>query len=179
MRLSVISTRVTDAVLIKLPVFKDERGFFKETYVRSKYRAIGIHDDFVQDSVSFSSRGVLRGLHCDPRMSKLVQVLRGSVFDVIVDARKQSPSFGQWQGFELSAERHIQFYVPAGFLHGFLALTDDVVFTYKQGAEYDPAREIGVRWDDPTLSIDWPRDVLPRLSRKDAANGDFAVVFGD
>jgi dTDP-4-dehydrorhamnose 3,5-epimerase len=175
--LTALPTKFAGAVLIQVPAYGDERGFFKETYVKSKYRALGIEDAFVQDSVSFSGRNVLRGLHADLRMSKLVQVLRGEVFDAIVDCRRGSDTFGQWEGFRLSAESHTQLYVPAGFLHGFLTLTDNVIFCYKQGAEYQPSSEIGVRWDDPTLAVAWPLREPPRVSPKDAANGSFAAAF--
>lgn len=176
--LQALPTKLTGAVIIKLPAFADDRGLFKETYVRSKYAAIGITDDFVQDNVSFSRRGVLRGLHADPRMSKLVQVLRGEAFDVIVDTRSDSPTFGKWEGVHLRADEHTQLYIPAGFLHGFLALTDDVVFTYKQSAEYAPEREIGVRWDDPDLAIAWPLTGAPEVSPKDLRNRAFCDAFG-
>lgn len=177
MTLVVQSTRFDDAKLVIPIAHEDARGFFKETYVRSKYCSIGINDEFVQDSVSFSHKNVLRGLHCDPAMSKLVQCLRGEVFDVIVDARSGSPTFGQWEGFHLSASSHAQLYVPAGFLHGFLTLTDDVVFSYKQGAEYAPSREIGVRWDDSELAIHWPTVCEPNVSPKDLSNVAFARAF--
>jgi dTDP-4-dehydrorhamnose 3,5-epimerase len=161
-----------------MPTFGDERGFFKETYVRSKYSALGIDDEFVQDNVSFSRRGVLRGLHADPEMAKLVQVLRGEAYDVIVDTREDSPTFGKWEGVYLRAVEHTQLYIPAGFLHGFLALTDHVIFTYKQSAEYAPDREIGVRWDDPDLAIEWPLSGTPEISPKDSRNRSFRDVFG-
>lgn len=176
--MELVQTRLAGAFIVKLPAFADDRGLFKETYVRSKYAAIGVTDEFVQDNVSFSRRGVLRGLHADPRMSKLVQVLRGEVFDVIVDTRSDSPTFGKWEGVHLRADEHTQLYIPAGFLHGFLALTDDVVFTYKQSAEYAPEREIGVRWDDPDLAIAWPLSGKPEVSSKDSRNGAFRDVFG-
>jgi dTDP-4-dehydrorhamnose 3,5-epimerase len=167
MPLHVRETRLNDARLFSPEVFEDERGFFKETYTTSKYRALGLQDDFVQDSVSFSSRNVVRGLHTDPAMSKLVQVLRGKIWDVIVDFRKESSTYLRWQGFVLSEHNHLQLYIPPGFLHGFLALTDDVVFTYKHGALYDPARESAVRWNDPTLAIAWPLVGEPCVSEKD------------
>lgn len=166
------------ALVIDLPAYSDDRGLFKETYVRTKYRALGIDDEFVQDSVSYSGRGVLRGLHADRRMSKLVQVLHGTAFDVIADARAGSPTFGRWRGFELSAQDHRQLYVPAGCLHGFVALTDDVVFSYKQGAQYDPASEVGVRWDDPVLQVEWPSVGALRVSDKDRASLSFVEAFG-
>lgn len=173
-----LPTKLAGAFLIRVPTFADERGLFKETYVCTKYQALGITDDFVQDNVSLSRRGVLRGLHADPQMSKLVYVLRGEAFDVIVDARNDSPTFGQWEGIHLRADAHEQLYVPAGFLHGFLALTVDVVFCYKQSAEYAPEREIGVRWDDPDLAIAWPLTGAPELSPKDSRNRSFRDAFG-
>jgi len=158
--------------------WSDLRGFFQETYVRSKYCELGVADEFVQDNVSYSRRGVLRGLHCDPRMSKLVYVAQGEVFDVIVDARKDSPAFGTWESVYLRAAEHTQLYIPRGCLHAFLALTDKVIFCYKQSAEYAPEREIGVRWDDPDLAIPWP-DVgtAPILSEKDRRNRSFREAF--
>lgn len=163
-------TSIPGARVIVPKAWGDARGYFKETYVRSKYRALGIEDEFVQDSMSFSAKNVLRGLHADPQMAKLVQVLQGEVFDVIVDARTDSPAFGRWEGFRLSAETHEQLYIPAGCLHGFLTLSDNVVFSYKQSAEYAPDREIGIRWDDPDLNIAWPLTGAPLISEKDAAN---------
>jgi dTDP-4-dehydrorhamnose 3,5-epimerase len=177
MLLERLATNINDAFLIQAHAFSDERGYFKETYVRSKYRELGIADEFVQDNVSLSGRRVLRGLHADPQMTKLVQVLLGRVFDVIVDARRGSPTFGAWQGFELSAEDHRQLYIPAGCLHGFFVLSDSAVFSYKQTAEYAPEREIGVRWDDPDLSIAWPLSGPPRVSPKDMQNRRFRDVF--
>jgi dTDP-4-dehydrorhamnose 3,5-epimerase len=160
-------TKFADAKIFVPEVFADERGFFKETYSTQKYRALGLADDFVQDSVSYSSKNVIRGLHYDRRMSKLVQVLRGRVFDAIADLREDSPTYLQWQGFYLSEDDHHQLYVPAGFAHGFLALTDNVIFSYKHGALHDPAQERAVRWNDPTLAIAWPLEGEPILSAKD------------
>jgi dTDP-4-dehydrorhamnose 3,5-epimerase len=168
-----LATYFSDAFLIRVPAFGDDRGYFKENYVRSKYHALGITDDFVQDNVSFSSRGVLRGLHADPQMAKLVYVLRGEAFDVFVDTRRDSTTFGKWAGVYLRAHEHTQLYIPAGFLHGFLALSDEVIFCYKQSAEYAPQREIGVRYDDRDLAIDWPLAQDPIVSPKDLANRSF------
>jgi len=159
-------------------IFQDERGLFKESYVRSKYRAAGLPDDFLQDNISLSKRNVVRGLHGDPEMSKLVQVLYGEAFDVVVDARPQSPSFGKWESFDLSAENHRQVYVPRGCLHGFQALSDGVVFSYKQTAEYDPRREIAVLWDDGSLDIAWPRKKEATVSQRDRNNKKFSEVCG-
>lgn len=175
----VVRTAPIAGVLTITPLARvDDRGIFKETYVQSKYRAIGIPDEFVQDNVSYSRRNVLRGLHADPEMGKLVQVLNGEAFDVVVDARKNSTTFGQWTSFRLRSAEHRQIYIPAGCLHGFLALTDDVIFTYKQSAEYAPDREIGVRWDDPDLAIAWPLGGAPEISPKDSRNRLFRDVFG-
>lgn len=166
-------TTLHGTLYLRTEAFPDERGAFMRGYSRDAYRALGIGDDFVEDNLSFSRRGVLRGLHGDPEMSKLVQVLRGSVFDVVVDARPDSPTFKKWEAFELSGENRAQVYIPKGCLHGFLALTDDVIFTYKQSASYDPSRELNVRWNDPSLAISWPLEEEPILSAKDRAAGSF------
>jgi dTDP-4-dehydrorhamnose 3,5-epimerase len=168
---------IFDAAKIFVPdVFEDERGFFKETYSTSKYGALGLHDTFVQDSVSFSTRNVIRGLHYDLRMSKFVQVLRGKIWDVIVDIRSTSPTYLKWQGFFLSEHNHRQLYIPPGFANGFIALTDDVVFSYKHGALYDPATEGAIRWNDPALAIPWPLAGEPRVSLKDQNAPELAVA---
>lgn len=172
-----VATQFADAFLIEVPAFADERGYFKETYVRSKYRELGITDDFLQDNLSCSKRGVLRGLHADPRMSKLVYVVRGEVFDVVVDARGGSATFGRWEGVYLREQQHRQLYIPAGFLHGFLTLSDEAVFCYKQSAEYAPEHEIGVRWDDADLAIAWPLRGTPLISPKDLRNRAFRDAF--
>jgi dTDP-4-dehydrorhamnose 3,5-epimerase len=173
MPIRAIETQLAGARLFVPEVFEDDRGFFKETFSLQKYRALGLEDEFVQDSVSVSSRNVIRGLHGDPRMSKLVQVLRGSIWDVIVDARRDSATYGKWQGFILSEHNHLQLYIPKGFLHGFIALADDVLFSYKHGAYYDPSAEIAARWDDPDLAIAWPLVGEPRISAKDRRNPPF------
>jgi dTDP-4-dehydrorhamnose 3,5-epimerase len=177
--LNCFQTKFTGALIVGSTAHADFRGAFKEIYVRSKYQALGIADEFVQDNVSYSQRGVLRGLHADPLMSKLVYVLNGEVFDVIVDARKGSATFGQWEGVYLRAQEHKQLYIPAGLLHGFLALSDDVIFCYKQSAEYAPEREIGVLWNDPDIGIEWPLTEAPIVSAKDSGNRRFREVFGD
>ncbi len=171
--MQVLETNFTDVKLFVPDVYEDDRGFFKETYNAARYKAAGLTDDFVQDSVSVSSQNVIRGLHSDPQMSKLVQVLRGKIWDVIADIRSGSPTYGKWQGFYLSEFNHRQLYIPPGFAHGFLALSDDVVFSYKHGALYDPARERAIRWNDPTLAITWPLVGEPRISEKDRAAGLF------
>lgn len=167
--MEVLPTSFEDARIFIPDVYLDERGFFKETYNRRRYEEAGLLDHFVQDSVSFSAKNVIRGLHYDPAMSKLVQVLRGKIWDVIVDVRPGSPAYRKWEGFELSEDNHRQLYIPKGFAHGFLALTDNVIFSYKHGALYDPAREGAIRWNDPALGIAWPLAGEPVISAKDRA----------
>jgi dTDP-4-dehydrorhamnose 3,5-epimerase len=176
MPLEARTTRLRDALLFTPDVFTDARGFFKEAFSAEKYRAFGVHTTFAQDGVSLSVRNVIRGMHGDRRISKLVQVLRGEVFDVIVDAREESPTYGQWESFRLSESNHLQLYVPAGFLHGYLVLSEDAVLLYKQSAPYDPAYEFNIRWNDPTLAIAWPLAHEPILSERDQASAFFAPV---
>jgi dTDP-4-dehydrorhamnose 3,5-epimerase len=158
-------------------IFRDERGFFKETYSFQRYRECGVKETFVQDNLSFSRRGVLRGLHGDPRMAKLVGVVRGSAFDVIVDLRPESRTYRRWCARTLTAEQGMQIYVPARFLHGFLALEDETILTYKQSAPYDPVQEFSVAWDDADLGIEWPlAGRRPLLSPRDATNPPLATL---
>ena len=162
---------ISGALRITPATFPDARGYFKETYSRDRYRAAGVSEEFVQENVSVSHRLVLRGLHCAPGMAKLVQVLRGSAYDVVVDVRRDSSTFLKWHGVVLSEREHTQLYIPSGCLHGFLALEDATTLAYKQSATYDPAVEVGVRWDDPDILIDWPLGGSdPVLSAKDSAN---------
>jgi dTDP-4-dehydrorhamnose 3,5-epimerase len=159
------------ALMLTPRVFADERGSFLELFSLERYRECGIGDSFVQDNSSLSRRNVLRGLHGDARMAKLVSVLRGSAYDVIVDVRATSATYGQWHGTTLTAADARQIYVPRGFLHGFLTLEESTIFWYKQSAPYDPACEVGVAWDDADLGIGWPLgEVAPILSLRDAAN---------
>jgi dTDP-4-dehydrorhamnose 3,5-epimerase len=150
-------------------VFADDRGFFKETWSDPKYAELGLDLRFAQDSSSRSARNVLRGIHYDFRMAKLVQCLNGRIFDAIVDLRRESPTYLQWEGFELTAGNHKQLFVPAGFGHGFLALEDDTVVHYKNSVPYDAAAEGAVSWRNPRIGIAWPAAGEPRLSPKDAA----------
>ena len=162
---------IAGALQIVPRVFSDDRGSFKETYALTRYCEAGIDVTFVQDNLSRSRRHVLRGLHADPRMAKLVQVLAGSAYDIVADVRPQSPTFMRWHALPLRAGDHTQLYIPAGCLHGFLSLEDDTILAYKQSAEYDPASEVGVAWNDPDLAIGWPLgEAAPLLSPKDAAN---------
>lgn len=162
--------RLPGVLLFEPRVFRDERGFFMESWNEERYAAVGLDAGFVQDNVSFSHRGVLRGLHFQNPMpqGKLVSVLSGSVFDVAVDLRIDSPTFSEWVGEELSADNLHQMYVPEGFAHGFLVTSDTAVVTYKCTAPYAPEYERSVRWDDPEIGIEWPI-AEPVLSAKDAA----------
>ena len=162
-------TTLPGVLLIEPDVYGDPRGFFLETYREERYRALGVSDRFVQDNLSSSQRGVLRGLHFQhPRaQAKLVWVLEGEVFDVAVDIRTGSPSYGEWFGAVLSAHDKRQLYVPAGFTHGFCVLSERALFTYKCSEPFDPQADRGVRWDDPDLGIEWPIED-PVLSDKDA-----------
>ena len=159
---------IPDVILIQARHFADERGLFLETYKRSEFEANGISDRFVQDNLSHSARGVLRGLHYQihpQAQGKLVSVLRGEVYDVAVDIRKGSPTFGQWVGIRLSGKRFQMVYIPVGFAHGFCAL-DDADFCYKVTAEYAPEQDRGIVWNDPDIGIEWPI-AAPILSSKD------------
>lgn len=155
--------------LVKPRVYRDDRGHFLETWRAAEYESAGI-GPFVQDNVSVSRRGVLRGLHVQNPHSqgKLVSALRGRVFDVGVDVRVGSPTFGRWAGAELSDENGFQLFIPAGFAHGFVTLSDDVVFAYKCTTYYAPHAELTIRWDDPAIAIEWPA-VRPVLAAKDAS----------
>jgi dTDP-4-dehydrorhamnose 3,5-epimerase len=153
--------------------FQDERGFFSEVWSDERFAAAGIAATFVQDNVSVSkTKGVIRGLHFQAppaAQAKLVRVSRGAVFDVGVDIRRSSPTFGRWAGVVLSAEKWNQLYVPQGFAHGFVTLEDDTEVTYKVSAAYSPENERSIRWDDPAIGIEWPIAVQPTLSAKDEA----------
>jgi len=174
------ATRISGPILIEPRVFADGRGFFFESFRRDAYRAAGIDDDFIQDNHSRSMQDTIRALHfqTDPGQAKLVRVARGRAWDVVVDIRRSSPTFGQWESFELDDESHLQLYVPIGFAHGFCALTDVVDFVYKVGSYYDPATERGIAWDDPDLAISWPTDD-PIVSERDRQNATLARISED
>lgn len=163
---------IPDVILIEARAFPDDRGFFMETYKRSEFEKNGIPWSFVQDNYSRSTkRGVLRGLHYqkDPKaQGKLVLTIRGSIFDVAVDIRQGSPTYGRWVGVELSEENHRMLYVPAGFAHGFVVLSSEADVTYRVTEEYAPEVDRGILWNDPDLEIEWPID-SPLLSPKDEA----------
>jgi dTDP-4-dehydrorhamnose 3,5-epimerase len=162
-------TKMKDLVIIHPDVFPDERGYFFESFHKEKFRELGIEADFMQDNESMSMKGVLRGLHFQlPPFSqgKLVRVVRGSVLDVAVDLRKNSPTFGQWESFTISADNKLMAFVPAGFAHGFLVLEDYTIFQYKCTNYYNRESESGIIWNDPDLNIDWGID-NPVVSEKD------------
>jgi dTDP-4-dehydrorhamnose 3,5-epimerase len=167
--IQVFPTTFADARVFVPDVFEDDRGFFKETWSDPKYAALGLEMHFAQDSSSRSARNVIRGLHYDFRMAKLVQCLHGRIWDVIVDLRRESPAYLRWEGFDLTDRNHRQLFVPAGFGHGFLALDDDAVVYYKNSVPYDAKSEGAVSWRNPRIGVKWPLVGEPRLSAKDAA----------
>ena len=170
--MKVTETDLPGAVIIEPDVFGDERGFFKETYHQDRYRIeAGIEESFVQDNYSRSTAGVLRGLHFQKTkpQGKLVSVSQGAVFDVAVDIDPDSATFKQWVGVHLSGENHIQFYVPPGYAHGFLVLSEVADFQYKCTELYNPGDEGGIHWDDKEIAIQWPTSDQLLVSQKDAA----------
>ncbi len=161
---------IPDLVLITAHTFADDRGYFLETYKHSEFAENGINTSFVQDNFSHSTHGVLRGLHFQTEpyaQAKLVKVLRGAIFDVAVDIRPKSPTYGQWLGLELTDQEHQMFYIPEGFAHGFCVISDEVDFIYKVSSEFAPDFDAGIRWDDSEIGIKWPIET-PLLSSKDA-----------
>ncbi|NKE04709.1 dTDP-4-dehydrorhamnose 3,5-epimerase [Mesobacillus selenatarsenatis] len=169
--MKVIETYLEGVLVIEPKVFGDHRGWFMETYSDVKFSESGVELDFVQDNHSFSAaKGTLRGLHyqLNPKaQTKLVRCTKGAIFDVAVDIRKNSPSFGEWFGIELSAENKKQLLIPKGFAHGFMTLTDDVEVQYKVDELYAPECDRGIIWNDPEIAIEWPIDIKPILSSKD------------
>lgn len=171
--MNVIETTIPGVLIIEPKVFGDERGFFMETFNSERYIDAGIPQTFVQDNLSYSRRGILRGLHFQKPMEqgKLVQVLQGEVYDVAVDIRSGSPTFGQWEAATLSADNKRQLYVPPGFAHGFVVTSGTALFSYKCTDLYNPSGETTIAWNDPDLNIPWPVS-SPELSEKDS-NGIF------
>lgn len=168
--MNIIETPIPDLLIIEPKIFGDDRGFFMESWSEAVFRAAGLNLSFVQDNHSRSARGVLRGVHFqnpDPQ-GKLVRVVSGRVWDVAVDLRASSPTFGQWYGLELSGANKRMFWVPPGFGHGFVSLEDNTDFLYKCTAPYAPANEQCLLWNDPTVGIEWPLEgIEPQLSAKD------------
>ena len=178
--MKVVETNLPGCVIIEPAVFGDDRGFFFETWNAERYGQLGLPDKFVQSNVSSSARGVLRGLHYqwpNPQ-GKLVSVLEGEVYDVAVDIRRGSPSFGRWAAVILSAENKRQFWIPEGFAHGFAVLSERAIFSYLCTAQYDRSADAGVRWNDAAIGIDWPID-SPLLSEKDGKAPFLADVAED
>ena len=166
--MKVTKTELEGVLIIEPKVYSDSRGSFYESYVKKKYIENGICDEFIQDNHSVSRKGVLRGLHYqqDPQQAKLVRVTRGEVFDVAVDIRKDSPTFGKWSGVRLSEKNYRQLYIPIGFAHGFCVLSETAEFLYKCSEYYAPSGERGIFWNDSDIGIEWPiKD--PVLSEKD------------
>ena len=166
-----IRTGIPEVVIIKPKLFKDDRGFFMETYKRSEFEQMGIPTNFVQDNHSKSTKYVLRGLHFQKEpfgQGKLVRCIKGKIFDVAVDIRKNSPTFKKWVGFELTEENKLMLWIPRGFAHGFLTLSDEAEIIYKvSDNEYSPKSDAGIIWNDPEVNINWPIDREPILSGKD------------
>jgi dTDP-4-dehydrorhamnose 3,5-epimerase len=171
-------TDLPDVVLIEPDVYKDNRGFFLETYHAGKYREVGIRQPFVQDNHSRSVQGTVRGLHLQLRrpQAKLIRAVVGEIFDVAVDVRCGSPTFGRWVGVTLSSASFAQLYVPAGFAHGFSVLTPVAEIEYKCTDVYDPADEVGIAWNDPDLAIPW-RFEAPTLSERDRKNPPLSALL--
>lgn len=169
--MKITPTEISEVLVLESKVFSDERGFFLESYNRRKFNeATGLKVDFVQDNQSFSVRNVLRGLHYQIRQpqGKLVQVLAGEIFDVVVDLRRSSPTFKKWTGTNLSAGTHRALWVPPGFAHGFLVVSEHAIVQYKATDFYAPEHERVLHWNDPALNIRWPLETAPLLSPRDA-----------
>ena len=176
-----IKTKIKDLYIIEPKVFGDERGYFMESYNRKDFEEAGLNMVFVQDNESKSKKGVLRGMHFQTKhtQGKLVRVTSGEVYDVAVDLRKDSPTFGQWEGVLLSAENKRQFYVPEGFAHGFLVLSDEAVFNYKCTDYYAPEYDCGLLWNDEDVNIQWPLENIDEviLSEKDKKQYTFKELI--
>jgi dTDP-4-dehydrorhamnose 3,5-epimerase len=172
-----LDTRIDGLVLVEPTVHRDDRGFFFETYRRDDYRELGVDADFVQDNQSRSLRGTVRALHfqLSPGQAKLVRAARGSVFDVAVDLRRDSPTYGQYEVFELSDENALQVYVPVGFAHGFCVTSEVADVVYKVSSYYDPETERGIAFDDPGIGIPWPV-AEPLASDRDRQNPRLAEI---
>jgi dTDP-4-dehydrorhamnose 3,5-epimerase len=156
--MKITETGIKGLLIIEPRVFNDGRGYFFESYSKTKFETAGIHIDFVQDNQSFSHKGAIRGLHAQMAphaQAKLVRVIQGRVLDIAVDARKNSPTYGKYEVIELTADNQLQFLIPEGFLHGFATLEDNTIFAYKVNDYYSKECELGVKWNDPTLAINW------------------------
>lgn len=176
--MTIFEAPLPGVIVLEPKVFGDQRGFFMETWSRERYCAAGIKEEFVQDNLSSSSQGTLRGLHYQhPQgQGKLVQALSGEIFDVVVDIRVNSPTFGQWFGTELNAEARRQMYIPPGFAHGFYVLSEIALFCYKCTDYYSPQTEGGILWNDPDIGIEWPLKEPPILSDRDQQHSSLSEV---
>jgi dTDP-4-dehydrorhamnose 3,5-epimerase len=172
-----LETRIEGLVRIEPQIFGDSRGFFLETYAREEWKALGVEADFVQQNHSRSSRGTLRGLHfqTSPGQAKLLRCARGEILDVAVDLRKGSPTFGEWEGHVLDDEKGHQLYIPVGFAHGFVVLSEVADVCYQVSSLYDPATEAGIAWDDPEVGVDW-QVAEPLLSERDKTAPHLAEI---
>ena len=170
-RVNRVQTKLEGPILIEPEVHGDARGFFVETYRKNVFAGLGIDHDFVQDNHSRSTRGVVRGIHFQlpPGQAKLVRCARGTILDVAVDLRRGSPTFGEWESYELSDENLRQLYIPIGFGHGFCALSEVADVIYKVSGYYDASIERGIAWDDPDVGVEWPSDLELSVSERDAA----------
>jgi dTDP-4-dehydrorhamnose 3,5-epimerase len=173
--MEVIDLPLHGAKLIRPRIFRDPRGFFFESYSEPRYRELGMPEAWVQDNHSQSCQNTLRGLHYQstPGQAKLVRVTRGRIFDVLVDIRRASPTFGKWHGVQIDAEEHVQVYIPIGFAHGFCVLSEIAEVQYKVSAPYDGANECAIRWNDAEIGVDWPI-ASPILSERDKVSETFA-----
>ena len=176
-----LDTRLDGPLLTAPKVFGDERGFFQETYRKQIFADLGVHDDFVQDNHSRSRKGIVRGMHFQvgEGMAKLVRCSRGAILDVLVDIRRGSPTFGEWEGFELTDENHHQLYAPIGFAHGFAVMSESADVLYKCSAYYDESIERGIKYDDPGVGIQWPAGLELIPSERDATAALLSDVEAD
>lgn len=172
-----LETKLDGVVLLEPQVFGDERGFFVETFSKDAWAELGVEPEFVQHNHSRSGKGILRGLHfqTEPGQAKLLRCARGAIFDVAVDLRRDSPTYGQWEGHVLDDERHRQLFVPIGFAHGFVVLSDVADVAYLVSSVYDPATEAGIAWDDPDVGVDWGVED-PVLSERDKTAPKLAEI---
>jgi dTDP-4-dehydrorhamnose 3,5-epimerase len=173
-----LPTRISGPVLVEPVVHGDERGFFQETYRANVFASFGVKDEFVQDNHSRSRLGIVRGMHFQPGMAKLIRCVRGEIFDVLVDLRRGSPTFGQWESFELGDSNHHVLYCPDGFAHGFCVLSQIADVVYKTSSYYDPELEAGFRYDDPEVAIRWPEDLELLPSARDAGAPTLGEIAG-
>ncbi len=171
-----LPTNLDGTVLVELTAFGDARGFFRETYRRSVFAELGISDEFVQDNHSRSRRGIVRGMHFQQGMAKLISCTRGAIFDVLVDIRCGSPTFGRWEGYELSDANHRELYCPDGFAHGFCVLSEIADVAYKTSSYYDPSLEGGFAFNDPDVNIRWPEGIELLASERDSAAPRLAEI---